>query len=107
MVSTKDAYQKALLRLRDEKRFLNTQFLALLRAQYAAPAHTITATELARAVRYENYNAANLHYGTLAAKWLKSWGTSRPSEAMVSRCGSGLYRPVTRWSPTPMAIMGS
>ncbi|MCG7602096.1 hypothetical protein MHM84_20350 [Halomonas sp. McH1-25] len=81
MVSTKDDYQKALLKLRDEKQFRNTQYLALLRAQYAAPAHTITATELARAVGYENYNAANLHYGTLGREVAKKLGYEPPKRS--------------------------
>jgi hypothetical protein len=38
----------------------------MLRAQCRAPAHTITATQLAQAAGYKNYNAANLHYGTMA-----------------------------------------
>lgn len=38
---------------------------AMLRAHLEAPDHCITATELARAAGYQNYNAANLKYGEL------------------------------------------
>lgn len=38
---------------------------AMLEAHLDAPNHCITATQLAEAAGYENYNAANLHYGTL------------------------------------------
>jgi hypothetical protein len=65
VVASKDQYIQALLALRDKGRFRNTKFLAMLRAQYAAENHTITATKLAEAVEYENFNAANLQYGTL------------------------------------------
>lgn len=37
----------------------------MLRAHYAAPNRRITTRELARAVGYKNYRAANLHYGLL------------------------------------------
>lgn len=66
MVATKEAYQQALLKLRDKSRFRNTKYLDLLRIQYSAPEHTVTATKLAQAAGYENYNAANLQYGSLA-----------------------------------------
>lgn len=39
--------------------------LAMLRAHYLAPNHSITATELAKAAGYSSYSAANLHYGNL------------------------------------------
>jgi hypothetical protein len=38
---------------------------AMLQAHLNAPDHCITATQLAEAAGYENYNAANLHYGRL------------------------------------------
>jgi len=46
---------------------LPENYLKMLQSHYVAPQHTITATELARAVGYKNYSAANLHYGTLAS----------------------------------------
>ncbi|AVI62617.1 hypothetical protein MOY_05100 [Halomonas sp. GFAJ-1] len=65
MVATKEQYQNALLKIRDKGKLRNTKYLEMLRAQYASPNHTITATKIAEAVGYENYNAANLQYGTL------------------------------------------
>ncbi|MDP3211919.1 hypothetical protein [Methylotenera sp.] len=41
--------------------------LAMLRAQGLSSDGTITSTKLAEAAGYENYNAANLQYGTLAS----------------------------------------
>jgi hypothetical protein len=41
---------------------------AMLRAHLRAPDHLISATKLAEAAGYENYNAANLHYGTLGQR---------------------------------------
>jgi predicted HNH restriction endonuclease len=65
MVATKEEFIKALLKVRDNGKIRNTKFLDMLRAQYSAENHTITATRLAEAAGYENYNAANLQYGTL------------------------------------------
>jgi hypothetical protein len=42
----------------------NGQF-AMLREHYRAPQHRITATQLAKAADYLNYNAANLQYGNI------------------------------------------
>lgn len=44
---------------------LPAAYEAMLEAHLEAPDHCITATQLAEAAGYENYNAANLHYGTL------------------------------------------
>jgi hypothetical protein len=41
---------------------------AMLRAHLQAPDHLISATQLAEAAGYENYNAANLHYGLLGKR---------------------------------------
>ncbi len=66
MIATKEEYQKALLNLRDAGRFRNTKYRDMLKAHYLADKHTITATQLANAVGYANFNAANLQYGLLA-----------------------------------------
>ena len=63
-VGTAEQFKKALLAVRDKN--LPPSHLAMLRAQCRAPNATMTATQLAAAVDYENYNAANLQYGTLA-----------------------------------------
>lgn len=44
---------------------LPAAYEAMLDAHLNAPDHCITATQLADAAGYENYNAANLHYGKL------------------------------------------
>jgi hypothetical protein len=46
----------------------------MLDAHLNAPDHCITATQLAEAAGYENYNAANLHYGTLGEMVSKETG---------------------------------
>jgi hypothetical protein len=58
------AFRDALARLAGS---IPENYLKMLQAHYAAPARTITATELARAVGYKTYSGANLHYGKLAA----------------------------------------
>lgn len=63
-VATVDQFKKALLALRDKG--LPDTHLAMLKAQCCAPSASITSTKLAEAAGYENYNAANLQYGTLA-----------------------------------------
>lgn len=46
---------------------LAPSYEAMLEAHLRAPDFCITATQLAEAAGYENFNAANLHYGKLAA----------------------------------------
>lgn len=65
MIASKEEYINALLKLRDAGRFRSTKYLEMLRAQYSAEKHIITATQLAVAVGYANFNAANLQYGSL------------------------------------------
>jgi len=78
MDSTKVEFKKALLKLRDKGRFRNTKYLDMLRAQYACDQHTITATRIADAVGYENYNAANLQYGSLGHELADALGYQPP-----------------------------
>lgn len=63
-IATTQQFKRALLALRDKN--LPDAHLAMLKAQCKAPDCTITSTKLAVAAEYENYNAANLQYGTLA-----------------------------------------
>lgn len=65
-VLTLEGFKSALLALRDRSKFRHTKYLEILRAQYKSAGHSTTATNLANALGYENYNSANLHYGTLA-----------------------------------------
>jgi hypothetical protein len=61
---TKDDYKRAFLALHP----LTSYELALLRAHYRASEHTLTASELAKAVGYKSHSGANLRYGNLAGK---------------------------------------
>ncbi len=63
-IATVEQFKRALLAVRDKN--LPDTHLAMLRAQCRSPKSTITATQLAQAAEYQNYNAANLQYGTLA-----------------------------------------
>ena len=63
-IATTEQFKRALLALRDKG--LPDAHLAMLKAQCKATGGTITSTKLAEAADYENYNAANLQYGTLA-----------------------------------------
>ena len=63
-IATAKQFKRALLAVRDKN--LPDTHLAMLRAQCRSPSSTITATQLAQAAKYQNYNAANLQYGTLA-----------------------------------------
>ena len=63
-IASVEQFKRALLSLRDKN--LPDAHLAMLRAQCTSPSGKITSTKLAAAAGYENYNAANLQYGTLA-----------------------------------------
>lgn len=62
-IASADQFKRALLALRDKN--LPDSHLAMLKAQCRSPEGKITSTKLAEAAGYENYNAANLQYGTL------------------------------------------
>jgi hypothetical protein len=63
------AYKDAFLAIEDR---IGERYRALIQAHYHAPEHTITARQLAEAVGFRNFNAANLHYGRLAG-YLRRW----------------------------------
>lgn len=75
-IATAEQFKRALLALRDKN--LPDGHLTMLRAQCLAPRQTITATKLADAAGYENYNAANLQYGTLAFNLASHLGYDPP-----------------------------
>lgn len=54
---------------------------AMLRAHLHAPDQLISATQLAEAAGYENYNAANLHYGLLGKRIGDQIGFTPPRRA--------------------------
>jgi len=62
---TPELYRRALREMRSDGHFESNQYLNMLKAQYQADGHIITASRLAEAAGYANYNAANLHYGTM------------------------------------------
>ena len=64
-IATVGQFKKALISVRDNG--LPTAYLEMLQAQCRAPDSAITATQLAKTAGYQNYNAANLHYGKLAS----------------------------------------
>lgn len=63
-IASPEQFKAALLMIRDKH--LPSSHFAMLRAQCRAPDATITSVQLAAAADFENYNAANLQYGTLA-----------------------------------------
>ncbi len=59
MTPTADEFQAGLLAMTP----LPTHQLAMLKAHYEAPRHTITATRIADALQYDGWRGVNLHYG--------------------------------------------
>lgn len=67
--ATKEQYIKALLEVRDASYFNSKKHpnnLLMLQIQCKADNQTITATQLAHAIGYDNHRAANAAYGRLA-----------------------------------------
>lgn len=62
---TKTKFKQALRSMDSDGHFDNTQYRTMLKAQYESEGQIITSTRLAEAAGYANYNAANLHYGTM------------------------------------------
>lgn len=71
-IATVEQFKEALLLVRNAS--LPQTHLLMLQTQCKAHDHSITATKLAEAVGYENFNAANLQYGSLASKIAKHIG---------------------------------
>jgi predicted HNH restriction endonuclease len=83
-----DDYKVALETLWAKKKISETQ-RDMLRAQYRALNHTITASKLARAVGLKGYKAVNLLYGRLAHRL---WERLRlPSRGLPSSQGRGRW----------------
>lgn len=57
------------------------RYLAMLRAQCKSAHATITATRLAEAAKFKNFNAANLHYGTLGRGIAERLGYNPPTRS--------------------------
>lgn len=78
-IASVEQFKNALLAVRDKN--MPSTHLVMLRAQCRATNSTITSTKLAEAAGYQNYNAANLQYGTLANKVAESLGFSPAARA--------------------------
>lgn len=63
---------------------ISHKHIEILRENYRAPDHTLTATQMADAVGYKNYRAACLQYGTLARKVMDRLGISGPTHHGVN-----------------------
>lgn len=64
-IATVEQFKTALLTVRDKVGISDTD-LAMLRAHYRAPNHTISTARLAQDVGYPNFSSVNLQYGILA-----------------------------------------
>jgi hypothetical protein len=62
-IPSTQAYKTAFLQLGR----IHKNYVSMLQAHRVAPNFDVTATELADAVGYQNFNAANLHYGKLGS----------------------------------------
>jgi|SRR5215213_4181988 len=77
-VPSTESYKEALLRIRGT---MPEKHLQMLLAHYGAPNHTITATELAKAVGYKGFQAVNLQYGQLGRKLRDVMGYAAEGQA--------------------------
>jgi hypothetical protein len=57
---------------------LSDSQIAMLRAQYLAPQHAMTATQLAEAAKYRSFHGANLQYGKMGQKLRKALKYTNP-----------------------------
>ena len=68
IVATAEKYKEALIDFKNGMNggFIGSAYHKMLKAQYHASNHKITATRLAEAAGYTDFSAANLHYGIMA-----------------------------------------
>lgn len=78
-IATAEEFKAALLATRDWIGISPTQ-LQILQAQCRAPDATITAAQLADQLRFKNFAAARLQYGTLARAVADKLGYSPPQK---------------------------
>ena len=98
-IASVEQFKRALLAQRDEG--LPDSHLTMLRAQCRAPNATLTATELAQAADYQNYNAANLQYGTLALNISRHLGVTLENRADgTPMCWTTLSHPTDDEAPS-------
>ena len=79
---TPEEYKRALLASRHL--LSGTKYLAMLKANYAAPLHTISAEQMALAVGYASWSSANLQYGKYASAIAEALGHPRGTLESVS-----------------------
>lgn len=82
---TKEDFKRVLRRLDADGYLKSTKYGELLKAQYESEGHTTTATLMAEAVGYANYNAVNLQYGTMARVVAEYLGYLPPKRANGER----------------------
>ena len=73
---TAEQYAAALTAVIDDG--VPNKHIELLRAHLEAPRHTATASQLAKAVGYENYRAVNVQDGTFAHRVASRLGLVEP-----------------------------
>ena len=78
-IATAEEFKAALLATRDWIGISPTQ-LQMLQAQCRAPDATITAAQLAEQLRFKNFAAARLQYGTLARAVAEKLGYAPPQK---------------------------
>jgi hypothetical protein len=76
---------------------LPASYQAMLEAHLVAPGNRLTATQLAEAGGYENYNAANLHYGKLGQQLAEQLGYHPPTRPDGSVIWTGALATWTEW----------
>lgn len=103
-VPTVAEYKRAFLKCRPL--LPGKRYLEMLKAHYRAPDHTVTAGELAEAVGFPSYSAANLQYGTFACDLCEALG--RPREhgvaILVTFSGRELGDELIRWTMIPQVV---
>lgn len=78
-IASVEQFKSALLSMRDAG--LPESYLTMLRAQCKSGEATITSTKLAQAADFKNFNAANLHYGTLGRGIAERLGYNPPKRS--------------------------
>jgi hypothetical protein len=81
-VHTSEEYERALLASRHL--LPGSKYLAMLKANYAAPMQTISAAQMASAVGYASWSAANLQYGKYAGAIAEALGHPRGTLESIS-----------------------
>jgi len=103
-VPTVEEYKAAFL---DCRRELTEKQMEMLRQNYYALEHTVTAGDLARLVGFANFNAANMQYGTYAGHLCVALGRKPPTTKvaiLVRFSGKDLRDENVRWTLHPQVV---